>query len=131
MSDKKIGKKVGKKFYFVDVAKLHGIRVSPCEFLKGERYSTMRSIPETMIERLGLDKEYLIEKEYKGGVGLIGFDGKQKLPNSHDPFDALCYDFLIIKKGFKQIPLVMKLLAYNRNGKISKYCLFDGNVFSE
>lgn len=126
--------RIGEKYYFWDRAKMQADGIKICDLTDGALvYSYYRYIPHRMVKKWVKSEmqKYLVVKEYKGGVLLLGFEsGGQNLPCSHDPFDVICYDFIIMHKDYKQRDLAHKILKRNRHcARALSVCVDSSGVF--
>lgn len=110
--------KIGDKIYFFNKEILKSKGLTPSELSGGCVSSYKRLIAHKIIRERGIDKELLIEKTYKGGVLLVGFDSsKQNLPCSDDPLDAISHELVIVREGFARAREVEQVMRYNRSKK--------------
>lgn len=127
--------RIGEKYYFWDRQKMKqdGIRICDLTTNGSVIYSYYRYIPRKMVDKWVRSEmqKYLIQKEYKGGVLLLGFDSStQNLPCSQDPFDVVCYDFVIMHKEFDLRETALKILKTNRHcSRALSVCMDSRGVF--
>lgn len=110
--------KIGDKIYFFNKEILKRNGLTPSELSGGCVTSYKRLVAHKIIRERKIDKWLLIEKTYKGGVLLVGFDSsKQFLPCSDDPLEAIAYELIIMREGFAKAREVEQVLRYNRSKK--------------